>query len=85
MLSNFLKYAFKYVGLNYKKYIEIDKKLIIRKDNRARLANISKIKKLKWKPKGKFSKFIKDMVEKDLEIFKKIMKINEKKFLKNLL
>ena len=58
-VKQFLKYAFKHVGLNYKKYIEIDKKLIRSKDSKARLANISKKKKNKMETKGEFSKFSK--------------------------
>ncbi len=70
-VKQFLKYAFKHVGLNYKKYIEIDKKLIRSKDSKARLANISKIKKkTKWKPKVSFQNLAKEMVEKDLENLK---------------
>ena len=70
-VKQFLKYAFKHVGLNYKKYIEIDKKLIRSKDSKARLANISKIKKkTKWKPKVSFQNLAKEMVEKDLETLK---------------
>jgi len=70
-VEEFLRSAFRYVGLNYKNYIEIDKKLIRNKDSKARLANISKIKKkLKWKPKVNFKNLAKEMVEKDLEILK---------------
>ena len=49
-VENFTKKAFKYAGLNYKKYLKIDKKLIRKKDSKARLANpVKLIKKLKWK------------------------------------
>ena len=70
-VEDFAKLAFRYVDLNYKDFIEIDKSLI-RKDNRARLANISKIKKkLNWKPKIDFKGLVKDMVDYDLKILKK--------------
>ena len=49
-VEDFTKKAFKYVGLDYKKHLKIDKKLIRDKDSKARLADPTKlIKKLKWK------------------------------------
>ncbi len=70
-VENFTKKAFKYAGLNYKKYLKIDKKLIRKKDSKARLANpIKLIKKLKWKLKYSFEDLVKDMVKQELNKFK---------------
>ena len=72
-VEEFAKLAFRFVDLNYKDFIQIDKKLIRKKDGRARKADISKIKKkLKWKPKIDFKNLVKDMVEYDLKILKKL-------------
>ena len=38
-VEHFLKKAFEYVGLNYKKYLIVDKKLFRKKDSKARIAN----------------------------------------------
>jgi GDPmannose 4,6-dehydratase len=66
-VEDFLKKAFKYVGLNYKKYLIIDQKLFRKKDSKARIANPNKlIKKLKWKRKFNFEQLVKDMVENEL-------------------
>ena len=54
------------------KYVIIDKKLIRKKDSKARLANPKKIqKKLGWRRKYNFNSLIIDMVENDLEVLKK--------------
>ena len=66
-VKNFVEKAFKYVGLDYKKYLKIDKKLIRRKDSKARIANPMKLlKKLKWKRKFNFESLVVDMVDKEL-------------------
>ena len=66
-VEDFAKKAFNFVGLNYKKYIKINKKLIRQKDSKARLANPSKIlRDLKWKRKYNFQKLVIDMVKNDL-------------------
>jgi len=69
-VEDFVKKAFKHVGLNYKKYLKIDKKLFRKKDSKARLANPSKlIRKLKWKRKFNFESLVVDMVESELKKF----------------
>ena len=71
-VEDFVKKAFAYVGLNYKKYLRIDKKLIRKDDSKARLANPSKlIKELKWKRKFNFDKLVIDMVENELKLLKR--------------
>lgn len=70
-VENFTKKAFKYAGLNYKKYLKIDKKLIRKKDSKARLANpVKLIKKLKWKLEYSFEDLVIDMVNQELNKFK---------------
>ena len=66
-VEDFTKKAFKYVGLDYKKYLKIDKKLIRYRDSKARLADPKKlIKKLKWKKEFTFEKLVNDMVNEEL-------------------
>ena len=67
-VEDFTKKAFKYVGLDYRKYLKIDKKLIRYRDSKARLADPTKlIKKLKWKKKFTFEKLVNDMVNEELK------------------
>ena len=69
-VENFLKKAFKYAGLNYKKYLKIDKKFFRTKDSKARIANPKKLTRdLKWKREYSFEKLVKDMVESELNKF----------------
>ena len=67
-VENFAEKAFKHVGLNYKDFIKIDKKLIRPSEVNTLLADYSKAKKkLKWKPSISFDQLVTDMVESDLE------------------
>jgi GDPmannose 4,6-dehydratase len=67
-VKEFIELAFDYVGLNYKNYVVVDKKLyrpaevnILRGDSgRAR-------KRLGWKPTVKFKELVKMMIDADLE------------------
>ena len=69
-VEDFVKKAFNHVGLNYKKYLKIDKKLFRKKDSKARLANPSKLtRKLKWKREYNFESLVVDMVESELKKF----------------
>jgi GDPmannose 4,6-dehydratase len=71
-VEEFAKKAFEFVGLNYKKYLIIDRKLIRQKDSKARKANPKKIiNKLKWKKKFNFNKLVFDMVKYELNRIKK--------------
>ena len=68
-VEDFLKKAFKYVKLDYKKHLIIDKKLFRKKDSNARLADPKKIQtKLKWKRKFNLDSLVIDMLENDLKI-----------------
>ena len=70
-VEDFVKKAFKHVGLNYRNYLKIDKKFIRKDESKARIANPSKIiKELKWKRKYNFEKLFVDMVDNELNILK---------------
>tara|TARA_B100000315_G_C14293506_1_gene458492 strand:- start:126 stop:707 length:582 start_codon:yes stop_codon:yes gene_type:complete len=67
-VEDFAKKAFAHVGLNYKDYLVIDKKLIRPAEVDTLLANYSKAKKiLKWESKISFDDLVISMVENDLE------------------
>ena len=65
----FLKKCFEYVGLNYKKYVKIDKKLFRVKKNATLVGNTNKAKKfIKFKNKTSIEKLISIMMDNDLKI-----------------
>jgi GDPmannose 4,6-dehydratase len=66
-IEYFVKKAFNYVGLNYKKYVLIDKKLIRKAKNKTLVANTSKAKKyFNFKAKTDLNQLIKIMLDNDL-------------------
>ncbi len=71
-VEDFAKLAFAEVGLDYKKYVKVDKKLYRPSEVDSLLGNCRKAKtKLKWKPEYNFKKLVKDMVKEDLNFVKK--------------
>ena len=71
-VKEFAKTAFSIVGLNYKDYVKVDKKLFRPSEVDTLLANCSKARrKLKWKPEVSFKNLVKDMVLSDLKFVKK--------------
>ena len=71
-VRDFAKLAFKFVNLDYKKFVKVDKSLQRPSDVQYLLGNCSKAKKvLKWKPKYNFEGLVKDMVKADLEFVEK--------------
>ena len=71
-VRDFAKIAFSIVGLNYKKYIKIDKNLFRPAEVTTLLANPSKAKKaLKWRQKISFKQLVKEMVESDIKSVKR--------------
>ena len=69
-VENFLKLSFKYAGLNYKKYLKINKKFYRPSEVDFLVADFSKAKKkLNWKPRIKFNQLVKEMTDSDLKIF----------------
>ena len=64
----FVKNCFSYVGLNYKKYLKIDKKLLRPSKTSILKGDISKAKKtFKYKPKTKLKDLIKIMMDHELK------------------
>ena len=71
-VKQFAELAFKLAGLDYKKYVKIDKKLERPADVLTLLGDCKKAKKdLKWKQKFTFKELVKDMVENDIKFVKK--------------
>ncbi len=69
-VENFLKLSFKYAGLDYKKYLKINKKFYRPSEVDFLVADFSKAKKkLNWKPRIKFNQLVKEMTDSDLKIF----------------
>jgi len=70
-VKEFVKKCFAYVGLNFKKYVSIDKKLIRKNKNKTLVADTRKANKVfNFKPKTNINKLIKIMMENDLKIEK---------------
>ena len=70
-VKDFVKIAFSIAGLDYKKYLKIDKSLLRPSEVETLRANYNKAKKnLKWKPTVNFEKLVKEMVVEDLKYFK---------------
>ena len=66
-VKDFIKLAFNRVGLNYKKFIEIDKTLFRPNDKIILKADYKKAKnKLRWEPTIKFKSLVNEMVDYDL-------------------
>ena len=62
-VRDFAKLAFEQVGLDYKKFVKIQKNLYRPSEVRSLLGNSKKARKeLKWKPKFNFKQLVKDMV-----------------------
>ena len=71
-VREFARIAFSIVGLDYKKFIKIDKNLFRPAEVQTLLGDFSKARRiLKWKPKVSFKNLVKDMVLSDLEFVKK--------------
>ena len=70
-VEDFLSEAFKYVGLNFKDYLTVDKKFFRPAEVETLLAdpNFAK-KKLNWEPKTSFTDLVHEMVESDLKNIK---------------
>ncbi len=67
----FVKKCFEYVGLNYKRYLKIDKKLLRPSKNVSLIGNTYKAHKaFKFKPETNLEKLISIMMENDLKIEK---------------
>ena len=70
-VKEFVQLAFKHAGLDWKKYVKIDKKFYRPAEVHILLGDYSKArKKFGWKPKVKFQELVKMMVDNDLAIAK---------------
>ena len=70
-VRDFAKLAFKEAGLDYKKFIKINKKFKRPSEVDTLIADSTKAKKiLKWKPKITFNQLIKDMIKSDIKFVK---------------
>ena len=68
-VRDFLKIAFTYLKLDYRKFVIKDKKLYRENDKYTLKANIHKANRiLKWKPKINFKSLIKEMVFNDIKL-----------------
>lgn len=75
-VKEFLTLAFSFLGLDYKKYIVINKTFFRPKEKKQLVGNSTKAKKkLKWKPKIKFKDLVKEMVNADIDLIRKHGKV----------
>lgn len=66
-VSEFVEEAFSYAGLNWEKYVKIDKKYFRPTETEDLVADSSKIKKImNWEPRIKFRELVKIMVDADM-------------------
>ena len=71
-VRDFAREAFKYVNLNYKDFVKINKEFIRPSEVDTLLGNPIKAKNiLKWKPRVNFKQLVRDMVTSDLKIVSK--------------
>jgi GDPmannose 4,6-dehydratase len=67
-VEDFLRMAFEYVDLNYKKYLRIDKSLIRPTKTSTLVGDSARAKKLlKWKPRTSIKQLVEMMVEHDIK------------------
>ncbi len=73
-VKEFLEVAFGYAGLDWKKYVAIDKRYFRPTEVDLLLGDASKAKKvLKWKPKVGFQALVHMMVDSDMELVRKLV------------
>lgn len=74
-VKEFVELAFKRVGLDYKKYVKIDKKFLRPAEVDVLVGDASKIrKKLKWEPEVSFKELVNMMVDADLKLLSNMKK-----------
>ncbi len=68
-VKEFLELAFEYAGLDWKKYVKVDKRFYRPAEVNLLLGDSTKARKiLGWKPKVRFEKLVRMMVEADLAV-----------------
>lgn len=66
-IKNFVEYTYSYLGLNYKKYVKLDKKILFRKPE-IRIGNYSKLNKATgWRPKTNLKEMIEKIVDSQIK------------------
>ncbi|MBP6342579.1 MAG: GDP-mannose 4,6-dehydratase [Candidatus Omnitrophica bacterium] len=71
-VREFLQEAFSYAGMDWKKYVEIDKRYFRPTEVDELLGSTAKARRiLKWKPKVNFKKLVHMMVDADMELVRK--------------
>ena len=71
-VKEFAKLSFSLLGLDYKKYVKIDKSIYRPAEVETLLGNFGKArKKLGWSPKIQFKELVEDMVSEDMKFVKK--------------
>jgi len=71
-VKDFLKTAFNYVGLDYRKYFMVNEELYRPAEVNILQGDASKAhEKLKWKPTVTFEELVKEMVDSDLKLYSK--------------
>ncbi|MFA5088270.1 MAG: GDP-mannose 4,6-dehydratase [Candidatus Omnitrophota bacterium] len=79
-VKEFLQEAFVYAGLDWKKYVEIDKRYFRPTEVDCLIGDSSKAKKvLKWKPKVDFRQLVRMMVDADMELVSREVHGNRKR------
>ncbi len=73
-VKEFLQETFGYAGLDWKKYVEIDKRYFRPTEVDVLLGDSTKARKvLKWKPKVNFKGLVRMMVDADMELTRKVV------------
>ncbi len=73
-VREFLEEAFGCLGMNWKKYVEIDKRYFRPTEVDILIGDSSKARtKLKWKPKVSFKQLVKMMVDADMQVVQKML------------
>ncbi len=74
-VREFCKIAFERAGLDYEKYVKVDKKFYRPAEVHLLLGDAAKAKKaLKWKPKVSFKQLVEMMVDEDLKRYEELAK-----------
>ncbi len=73
-VQEFLQEAFSYAGMDWKKYVEIDKRYFRPTEVDVLLGNSAKARRtLKWKPKVNFKQLVRMMVDADMQETRKVV------------
>jgi GDPmannose 4,6-dehydratase len=84
-VKEFVKEAFEYVGLDWRKYVEIDSRYLRPTEVENLLADASKAKKnLGWEPKVRFKDLVRIMVDCDMKLLDLVPPGDGEKILKKL-